>query len=161
MPRFPWELASVRFTRAWVLLLSVRMVITGIIRTLARLMAITGRTGLWAACLSAPDRGIAVTGDAAGTTDMAGMVAPGMAIDPDTATGQLTDMAAQGTATVIGQSMVVGIAALPEAATAVVMRVAVITEMLPGVTMAVAVFTAAVEDSMVVAEAMAVVATGN
>ena len=89
------------------------------------------------------------------------MVAPGMAIDPDTATGRVMDMAAQGTATVIGQSMVAGIAALPEAATAVVMRVAAIMEMLPGATMAVAAFTAAVEDSTVVAEAMAAVATGN
>jgi hypothetical protein len=46
MPRFPWVLALDRFTRAWVPLQSARMAITGIIRTLARHMATTVRTGL-------------------------------------------------------------------------------------------------------------------
>jgi hypothetical protein len=159
MPRFPWALASVRFTRALVLLPSAPTATMGIIRTLAHRMVITGQTGTQAACLSAPALGITVTGDAAtmaaATTDEAGMVAPAMA------TGRAMVMAGRVTGTGIGLYLGVDIAELPEAATTVVMRVAGITATLPEASMAVAAFTVAVEDSTAVAEAMAAVATGN
>jgi hypothetical protein len=165
MPRFPWALASVRFTRALVLLPSAPTATMGIIRTLAHRMVITGQTGSQAACLSAPALGITVTGDAAtmaaATTDEAGMVAPAMAIDPDMVTGRAMVMAGRVTGTGIGLYLGVDIAELPEAATTVVMRVAGITATLPEASMAVAAFTVAVEDSTAVAEAMAAVATGN
>jgi hypothetical protein len=101
-------------------------------------------------------------------TDVAGMVAPAMVIDPDMATGRVMVMAGRVTGTAIGQYMGAGIAELPEATTAV-MRVAGITATVPEASMAVAAFTAAVEDSTAVeavgftavAEAMAAVATGN
>jgi hypothetical protein len=45
MPRFPWALASVRFTRALVRVPSAPTATMGIIRTLAHRMVITGQTG--------------------------------------------------------------------------------------------------------------------
>lgn len=169
MPRFPWALALVRSMPASVLLPSVRMAITGIIRTRAHPMATTARTGLQAACSSVPALGIA-----AATMDTATTVAPDMVIGPDMATGRAMDMAGRATATATAQSIAATIAALRHevtsaAGTTVVMRVAAIMATQPAPTMAVAVSTVAAEDSTAVeaaaltavAAAMAAVGTAS